>query len=108
MTMIKMTMIKMTTNKRCDTGALLRIAASGLATVLLMGASALGHADDAQGVQPASLEVKARIKSMEQVNVTAEKPIDETAPPPSAAVADLLAQLQASDAQVDAADQSAD
>jgi len=51
-------------------------------------------ANDGAQVQVPSLEVKARIASMEQVNVTAEKTIDPDAPAPSASVARLLAELE--------------
>ncbi len=57
---------------------------------------------DRQPVQVSSLEVKARIASMEQVNVTAEKPIELSAPAPSSEVADLLAELVQLDAETSA------
>jgi len=66
-------------------------------SALVLFAAASAHADDASQVQAASLEVKSRIKSMEQVNVTAEKSIDENAPAASAKVVDLLAELEALD-----------
>ena len=53
------------------------------------------QAEDIQQVQVSSLEVKSRIASIEQVNVTAEKPVDENVPAPAAVVADLLAELEA-------------
>lgn len=62
------------------------------AAVLLTGGPVL--ANDSASVRAASLEVKARILSMEQVNVTAEIALDETAPAANATVAALLAQLE--------------
>jgi len=56
------------------------------------------QAEDIQQVQVSSLEVKSRIASIEQVNVTAEKRLDEDAPAPAAVVADLLAELEALEA----------
>ena len=67
---------------------MIRLTAAGL---VLAGTLAAG-ADDA--MQPASLSVKARISSMEQINVTAENPVDESAPAASADVAELLAELE--------------
>jgi len=64
---------------------------------LALFAVASVQADEASQVQAASLEVKARIKSMERVNVTAEKSIDENVPAASAKVEDLLAELEALD-----------
>ena len=53
-------------------------------------------------VQVPSLEVRARIASMEQVNVTAEKSIDPDAPAPSEGVAQLLAELEEIEAEATA------
>ena len=66
-------------------------------SALALFAAASAQADETSQVQAASLEVKARIKSMEQVNVTAEKSIDENAPAASAKVAELLTELEAFD-----------
>lgn len=65
---------------------LTRVAVGCCALLVAVGA----RADDGGKVQAASLEVKARIASMEQVNVTAEIPVDDTAPAASAKVAALL------------------
>jgi hypothetical protein len=48
---------------------------------------------EANEIRVASLEVKQRIQSMEQINVTAEKSVDESAPAASAAVSALLEEL---------------
>ena len=64
------------------------------ATLLIAGAAT---ADNAGTVSAASLEGKARIASMEQVNVTAEIGVDESAPAPSATVSALLQQLDGID-----------
>lgn len=71
-----------------------RLAAGGI----VLFATWFAHADETSQVEAASLEVKARIKSMEQVNVTAEKSIDESLPAASAEVTDLLQALEDIDA----------
>ena len=58
-----------------------------------VSAGVSGEVRDGARVQVSSLEVRSRIASMEQVNVTAEKAIDEQAPAASQTVADLLAEL---------------
>lgn len=64
---------------------------------LALFAVASVQADDTGQVQAASLEVKARIKSMERVNVTAEKTLDTSVPAASAKVEDLLTELEVLD-----------
>ena len=82
------------------TPAATRLSAFRLLTAGLITAGALSvGATDNQSVQISSLEVKSRIASMEQVNVTAEKTIDENAPAPSAEVSDLLTELERLDTQ---------
>lgn len=67
-----------------------------LAAGCMAGAqSAVAIDDAATGVRVANLTVKQRIESMEQINVTAEKPVDEAAPEASLEVMDLLAELEA-------------
>ena len=61
---------------------------------VVLFAAWFAQADEPSQVQAASLEVKARIKSMEQVNVTAEKSIDESLPAASAEVTNLLQALE--------------
>jgi hypothetical protein len=66
----------------------------GAPAVLAEGPIGAGGAGkDVARVQVSRLEVRSRIASMEQVNVTAEKAIDEQAPAASQTVADLLAEL---------------
>ena len=52
-----------------------------------------------ESIKPVSLEVKQRIQAIEQINVTAEKPVDETAPAASAEVEALLRELEELEAQ---------
>ncbi len=59
--------------------------------VALLGGVSSANADE---IRVASLEVKQRIQSMEQINVTAEKSVDESAPAASAAVSALLEELE--------------
>ena len=61
-------------------------------------AAASVHANDSDRVQVSSLEVKSRIATMEQVNVTAEKEMDDTAPAASVTVENLLAELESLEA----------
>jgi len=76
------------------------ISAASFAIGSALIASAPGvSANEGSQVQVSSLEVKARIASMEQVNVTAEKAIDANAPAASANVAQLLAELEALELQ---------
>ena len=79
-------------------------------TVVALAASGV-YANDAyanETVQVPSLEVKARIASMEEVNVTAEKSIDPDAPAPSAGVAQLLLELEAIENETNAPAEQAD
>ena len=72
----------------------------GALLIVLGSAPVLGN--DTVGIT--SLEVKARIATMEQVNVTAEKSVtgeSDAVTPASAAVNDLLAQLQATENELD-------
>lgn len=66
---------------------------TGALAVVLLGASGAQAIGTPESIQPASLEVKARIQAIEQINVTAEKSIDETAPQASAEVQALLQEL---------------
>ena len=68
------------------------LAAMILAALMAAHAHAAGPTQTPQ-VQVSSLEVKARIASMEQVNVTAEKTIDASVPDASADVESLLGSL---------------
>lgn len=87
--------IKLRANTRslCASGAL--VGAVTMALLTAGGAHAIGTPDS---IQPASLEVKQRIQAIEQINVTAEKPIDEAAPRASAEVDALLKELAALEA----------
>jgi|GEM_PF-6153031 len=81
----------------------LRVPTSAFMTAALMCAAAPGaYANDGAQVQVPSLEVRARIASMEQVNVTAEKSINPDVPAPSEGVAQLLAELEEIEAQANA------
>ncbi|MEM7216974.1 MAG: hypothetical protein AAF515_01320 [Pseudomonadota bacterium] len=65
---------------------------------LAAGLTGYAAADDAP-MRVAELEVKQRIESMEQVNVTAEIAVDPTAPAPTREVTALLDELLLLDAQ---------
>lgn len=71
----------------------------GLWSVGAMAAAAMLVAGNAyaispqETIQPVSLQVKQRIQAIEQINVTAEKPVDESAPRASAEVEALLREL---------------
>jgi len=62
--------------------------------VALLGVFGVVGSASADEIRVASLEVKQRIQSMEQINVTAEKSVDESAPTASAAVSALLEELE--------------
>ena len=79
--------------------SLLVLAGAVVAPVLVVMAAPVAYANDGAHVQVPSLEVRARITSMEQVNVTAEKSIDPDAPAPSVGVAQLLAELEEIEAE---------
>ena len=68
------------------------------ALVVVFAASAVS-AITPESIKPVSLEVKQRIQAIEQINVTAEKPVDETAPAASAEVEALLRELEELEAQ---------
>ena len=63
----------------------------------LLAAPWFASADDGR-VDVASLQVKERLQSIEQINVTAEKELKDVAPE-SDAVAELLKQAEALDAE---------
>jgi len=85
--------LRASTGSLCVSGAFIGAVASALLTA--GGAHAIGSPDS---IQPTSLEVKQRIQAIEQINVTAEKPIDEAAPRASAEVDALLKELEALEA----------
>jgi hypothetical protein len=65
-------------------------------------ASAFAHHEEP--VQVASLQVKERLQSIEQINVTAEKEARDVTPE-SQAVADILAELEALEADENSAEE---
>lgn len=74
-----------------------RIITSIAATLFTLG-TAVAFANDGQYVTGTSLAVKERLKSLEQINVTAEKEMLEIESE-SAAVRQLLEELEALDTQ---------
>ena len=74
-----------------------RIITSIAATLFTFGTS-VAFANDGHYVTGTSLAVKERLKSLEQINVTAEKEVLEIEPE-SAAVRQLLEELDALDTQ---------
>ncbi len=54
---------------------------------------------DTKVVTSQTLQVKERLQQIAEINVTAEKPIDESLPAPEQAVADVLAAIEAAEAE---------
>lgn len=66
--------------------------------LLLLSSYAVANADDAV-VKSSALAVKDRIQTLELINVTAQRPISETAEPLDAELEALLAEIAALEAE---------
>lgn len=66
--------------------------------LLLLSSYAAANADDAV-VKSSALAVKDRIQTLELINVTAQRPISETAEPLDAELEALLAEIAALEAE---------